>query len=262
MGVGVVNNEGDSMSALRLQGKSALVTGASRGIGEAIATELAAQGAAVVLNYLDRQKETEAVAARIRALGGRAHVIQTDVSEPAAVSAMFAEALATFGQLDILVNNAGITADRSLKKMSDDDWRKVIETNLGSVFWCSREALRHMMERRTGAIVNISSIIGQTGGFGQANYAAAKAGVIGITKTCALESARYNITVNAICPGYIQTAMLEAVPEEVRNALLQRIPLQRFGTTQEIAAGVRFLVTDGIYMTGQCLNLNGGLSMG
>lgn len=244
-----------------LQGRFALVTGASRGIGEAIAVDLASHGAALVLNYLDRKAETEAVASRIRGAGGTAHVIQADVSDPGAAAAMVDEALATFGQLDILVNNAGITADRSLKKMTDDEWRKVINTNLGSVFWCSRAVMGHMTERRTGAIVNIASIIGQTGGFGQANYAAAKAGVIALTKTCALESARHNIRVNAICPGFIDTAMLDAVPPELQKDLLQRIPMQRFGTAPEIAAGVRFLVTDATYMTGQCLNLNGGLSM-
>lgn len=256
-----MRSENDDMNRQPLQGKTALVTGSSRGIGAAIATDLASHGAAVVLNYLDRQVETEAVAADIRASGGRAHVIHADVSDPDAVAKMVDEAAASFGSLDILVNNAGITADRSIRKMTDYDWRQVVETNLGSVFWCSRAALRYMMERRAGAIVNIASIIGQTGGFGQANYAAAKAGVIGLTRTCALESARYNITVNAICPGYISTAMLDAVPVEVQNALLQRIPMQRFGTTREIAAGVRFLVTEGTYITGQCLNLNGGLAM-
>ena len=249
------------MNRQLLKGKTALVTGASRGIGEVIALDLASHGAAVVVNCLNRMADAQAVAARIRAEGGRAHVIQADVADPVAVTAMVDEAVATFGQLDILVNNAGITADRTIKKMSDQEWRQVLDTNLSSVFWCSRTALRHMTERRAGAIVNVASIIGQTGGFGQANYAAAKAGIIGLTKSCALESARSNVTVNAICPGFIQTAMLDAVPADVQNALLQRIPMQRFGTPREIAAGVRFLVTDGTYMTGQCLNLNGGLSM-
>jgi len=256
-----MGSENDVMNGQRLRGKTALVTGASRGIGEAIAVDLAGYGAAVVLNYLDRQTETEAVAARIRASGGRAHVIQADVSDPIAAAQLVDEAAATFGSLDILVNNAGITADRSIKKMADQDWRRVLDTNLGSVFWCSRAALRHMMERRSGAIVNIASIIGQTGGFGQANYAAAKAGIIGLTKTTALEAARYNITVNAICPGFIKTAMLDAVPVEMQTALVERIPMQRFGSPSEIAAGVRFLVTDATYMTGQCLNMNGGLAM-
>lgn len=249
------------MSSASLKGQAAIVTGASRGIGEAIARELAYHGADVVLNYLGRRDETETVAESIRQAGGRAQVIQADVSDPESVARLFQEALAALGKVDILVNNAGITSDRSIKKMSDDDWNRVVATNLGSVFHCSRAALGHMMERGSGSIVNIASIIGQTGGFGQANYAAAKAGIIGLTKSCALEVARYGITVNAICPGFIDTEMLKTIPTGIRESLIQRIPMKRFGMPGEIAASVRFLVTDGSYITGQCLNVNGGLSM-
>ncbi len=248
-----------SEESLDLRAEPALVTGSSRGIGRAIALELARLGAPVVVNYLDQRSEAEAVQKEIEALGGAALIHRADVADRVAVEDMAARAAERFGPLGILVNNAGITRDRTLRKMSYAEWDEVLAVNLTGVFNCTRAVLPQMIERRGGRIVNISSVVASTGAFGQVNYGAAKAGILGLTRSSALEFARHGITVNALCPGYVQTAMLEAIPEEVRAGILQRIPLGRFGAPHEIARCVRFLVTEGGYITGQMLHVNGGL---
>ncbi len=248
-----------SEDLLDLRAEPALVTGSSRGIGRAIALELARLGAPLVVNYLDQRSEAESVQKEIEALGGTALIHRADVADRVAVEDMAARAAERFGRLAILVNNAGITRDRTLRKMSYAEWDEVLAVNLTGVFNCTRAVLPQMIERRGGRIVNVSSVVASTGAFGQVNYGAAKAGILGLTRSSALELARHGITVNALCPGYVQTAMLEAIPEDVRAGILQRIPLGRFGAPAEIARCVRFLVTEGGYITGQMLHVNGGL---
>lgn len=242
-----------------LAGRCALVTGASRGIGRAIATEFAAQGASVVVNYVDQESEAQATVEDIRAAGGRAMAFLADVTDRAAVGAMFERAQAEFGPLYALVNNAGITRDRTLSKMDDADWDQVLAVNLTGIYNCTRHAVAQMREGGGGRIVSISSIVATAGAFGQTNYGATKAGVLGFTRSASLELARYGITVNAVCPGYIDTQMLAAVPEKVRESVLEKIPLGRFGDPGEVAAVVRFLATEGSYVTGQGIHVNGGL---
>jgi 3-oxoacyl-[acyl-carrier protein] reductase len=236
-----------------LQGRVALVTGGSRGIGRAIAAELAAAGAQVVVGYRSGAEEAEAVAAEI---GGRA--VQADVSDPGQAARLVAEA----GDVDILVNNAGLTRDGVIARMSDDDWRTVIDTNLGGVFATCRAAARGMMKRRSGAIVNLSSIVGVHGNPGQTNYAASKAGIIGFTKALARELATRNVRVNAIAPGYIETALTDVLPDRVRDALLDSTPLGRLGVPSDVAGAVRFLCSDeASFITGEVLLVDGGLGM-
>ena len=245
------------MSALA--GKVALVTGSSRGIGRAIALELARSGAAVAVNHLCHPEEAEAVRAGIQAADGRAEVFQGDVGDPSAVARMVERVEHALGPIDVLVNNAGITRDRTLKKMTLEEWNEVLRVNLGGVFHCTHAVAPGMCTRRFGRIVSLSSIVAESGAFGQANYAASKAGVLGFTRACALEFARHGVTINAVCPGYVETAMLAAVPEEVRKSVLERIPLGRFGRPEDVARCVRFLVTEGEYVTGQTIHVNGGL---
>jgi 3-oxoacyl-(acyl-carrier-protein) reductase len=244
-----------------LKGRTALVTGASRGLGAAIATELARHGANVVINYLNHGEDARLVAESLASHGSGVMLAQADVSKPADVRRAVDQAIERFGGIDVLVNNAGITGDRTLRKMTDADWAAVLDTNLSGVFHCTRAVLDQMIARRRGTIVNVASIVGQTGAYGQANYAASKAGIIGLTKSCAIEVARYGITVNALCPGYMDTAMLSAVPPDVQEVLLKRIPLGRFGSPEDVARYVRFLATEGGYVTGQAINVNGGLLM-
>lgn len=244
-----------------LAGKVALVTGSSRGIGADIAKELAAQGATILINYVANAARAEQVAEEIRSYNPQVFLIQGDVSQPEEIERMYAELHENFERVDILVNNAGITRDSRFINMSADQWEKVIQTNLNSIFYMTKKFLPDMIEQNYGRIVNISSIIGQAGGFGQTNYAATKAGMIGFTKSLALETAKYNITVNCVCPGYIFTDMVAAVPEKVQEKIIAKIPLGRFGKTEEIAKAVRFLVVDGDYITGQCMNVNGGMYM-
>jgi 3-oxoacyl-[acyl-carrier protein] reductase len=236
-----------------LDGKTALVTGASRGIGRAIAVELAAAGAAVVVGYRSGRAEAEEVA---REIGGRA--VQADVSDAASALALVEEA----GDIDILVNNAGLTRDGLLARMSDDDWRTVIDTNLSSVFYTCRAVARPMMKKRAGAIVNVSSIVGVHGNWGQTNYAASKAGIIGFTKSLAKELGSRNVRANVVAPGYVRTQLTEVLPEEATKAMLDATPLGRLGDPGDIAGAVRFLCSDeASFVTGEVLLVDGGLGM-
>ncbi len=244
-----------------LNGKVAIVTGGSRGIGAAISMELARQGVKVVLNFVSREELAEKMVADIQEIGGEAYAVRADVSNTEDAAHLVQEAIDHFGRLDILVNNAGITRDSTFKKLSSEDWRKVIDVNLNSVYNTTSSALPHLLESEAGRIINISSIIGQSGGFGQTNYAAAKAGLIGYTKSLALELARTNVTVNAICPGFIGTEMVQAIPEKVLAGIVEKVPQKRLGKPEEVARGVAFLCKDGDYITGQQLNINGGLYM-
>ncbi len=236
-----------------LDGKTALVTGASRGIGRAIAAELARAGASVVVGYRSGQEEGEALA---REIGGRA--VQADVSIPEDAARLVEEA----GDLDILVNNAGLTRDGVLARMSDDDWRAVLETNLSSVFYTCRAVTRGMMKRRSGSIVNVSSIVGVRGNWGQTNYAASKAGIIGFTKSLAQELGSRGVRANVVAPGYIKTQLTDAIPEEARAKMLDLTPLGRLGEPEHVAGAVRFLCSDeASFITGGVLLVDGGLGM-
>ncbi|MBA3944068.1 MAG: 3-oxoacyl-[acyl-carrier-protein] reductase [Herpetosiphonaceae bacterium] len=245
----------------RLDGKIALVTGASRGIGRAIALELAHAGASVSINYLSAEDEAQAVADEIAKFGGKTLLLQANVSDKDQVRGMVKQAVEHFGQLDILVNNAGITRDRSMRKLTDDDWTEVINTNLNSVYYCTTAAMQGMIDHKFGRIINISSYVGQAGNFGQANYAASKGGIIAFTKTAAIELAKYNITVNSIAPGFTLTEMLAKVPANVQDQIKAKIPMGRFGLPEEVAKAVAFLAADGDYITGQQININGGVYM-
>ncbi|MGK2905162.1 MAG: beta-ketoacyl-ACP reductase [Desulfuromonadales bacterium] len=244
----------------KLTGKIAVVTGGSRGIGAAIAKGLGSAGATVVINYNHSGEAAQAVVEEVKAMGASAIALQADISDAEQTRVFMEKVLEQFGRIDILVNNAGITRDKSFKKMSFEEWHKVIDTNLSSAFNTCKIALPAMLEQKYGRIINISSVIGQSGGFGQTNYASAKAGLIGFTKSLALETAKAGITVNCICPGYIATEMVAAMPEQVKEAIIATVPMKKLGEPEEIAKGVLF-VCDSEYMTGQCLNLNGGLYM-
>jgi 3-oxoacyl-[acyl-carrier protein] reductase len=245
-----------------LKGRIALVTGASRGIGRAIALELASRGAAVVVNYVHSAEAAEQVVNQIEAAGGRSRAIRADVSDFQKSQGLVKATIETFDGLDILVNNAGITRDNLIMLMKEDDWNTVINTNLSSTFNCSKAAVRHMMRKHYGRIINITSISGQMGNPGQTNYSASKAGQIGFTKSLAREVASRNITVNAIAAGYINTEIWANVPEEARQAFVEMIPLGRKGEVQEIAYAVAFLASDqAAYITGQVLGVDGGLAM-
>jgi 3-oxoacyl-(acyl-carrier-protein) reductase len=245
----------------RLDNRVALVTGASRGIGRSIALALAREGASVAVNYRSGERSARAVAREIEELGGRAFLVKADVSDMAQAREMVEVVKVALGRLDILVNNAGVTRDRTLRKMSAQDWLEVINTNLNSVYYGLAAATPIMIEQRYGRIVCVSSFVGQAGNFGQSNYAASKGGVIAFTKSAALELAKFNITVNALAPGFTQTDMLSNVPEEVQADLKDKIPLGRFAEPEEVAKAALFLVADGDYITGQQLNVNGGIYM-
>jgi len=241
------------MSFASLEGKTALVTGASRGICRAIALELGRAGAQVVVGYRTGREEAEAVAAEI---GGRA--VEADVSDAESAKALVEGA----GDLDILVNNAGLTRDGLLARMSDDDWRAVIDTNLSSIFYTCRAASRPMMKRRGGSIVNISSIVGVHGNFGQTNYAASKAGIIGFTKSLARELGSRNVRANVVAPGYVRSQLTDVLPEEATALMLQNTPLGRLGDPEDVAGAVRFLCSDDArFVTGAVLLVDGGLGM-
>lgn len=246
----------------KLEGKTAVVTGASRGIGRAIALELAKEGANVVVNYSGSKEKAEEVVEEILKMGQKAIAVQANVADNESVQNLMKTALDEFGSIDILVNNAGITRDNLLMRMKEDEWDDVIETNLKGVFLCTKAVTRQMMKQRSGRIINIASVVGVTGNAGQANYTAAKAGVIGLTKTTARELASRNILVNAVAPGFITTEMTDALPEEVKNTMLSQIPLSKFGKPEHVAKAVVFLASDDAeYITGQVLHVDGGIAM-
>jgi len=246
----------------KLEGKVAVVTGASRGIGRAIALKLAKEGAKVVVNYSGSQAKAEEVVAKIQESGGEAIAVQASVSQTEEVTTLMDTAVKTFGSLDILVNNAGITRDNLLMRMKEDEWDDVLDTNLKGVFLCTKAVTRQMMKQRAGRIINISSIVGVAGNAGQANYVAAKAGVIGLTKTTAKELASRNILVNAIAPGFIETEMTDQLPEDIKQGMLTQIPLAKLGQPEDIAKAVAYLASDDAnYMTGQTLHIDGGMVM-
>ena len=246
----------------KFTGKAAIVTGASRGIGREIALLLAKEGARVAVNYSGSKDKADEVVQLITASGGEAFAIQADVSNAESVKVMVDQTIETFGSIDILVNNAGITRDNLLMRMKDDEWDDVININLKGVFLCTKGVTRQMMRQRAGKIVNVASIVGVSGNPGQANYVAAKAGVIGFTKTVAKELASRNINVNAVAPGFITTDMTDTLNEEVKNQMLTAIPLGKLGSPADVAKTVAFLLSDdAAYITGQTIHVDGGMVM-
>lgn len=245
----------------RLEGQVALVTGASRGIGKAVAIALAKEGASVAINYQSSDAKAQEVADEIAALGPKAMLAKANLGVSAEARGMVQKVVDEFGRLDILVNNAGITRDTSLKKMTDEQWEEVIQTNLNGYFYCTSAALPTMLEQKSGRIVNVSSMNGQIAAFGQANYSASKGGIIALTRTAAAELARSGITVNTVAPGFTDTDMFAAVPEKIQDQIKGRIPMGRFGRPEEIASAVVFLAAEGSYITGQQINVNGGAHM-
>ena len=247
---------------MRLEGRTAVVTGGSRGIGRAIAVGLAKEGADVAVNYLSRAELADEVVAEIQSLGRKSQAVRGDVSDMASTRAMMDEILAALGHVDILVNNAGITSDKTFVKMDAASWRQVLSINLDGAFNCTKYLLDGMIARKYGRIVNITSVIGQIGNFGQANYAASKAGLMAFTKSLAKELATNGIAVNAVAPGFIETEMVASIPDKVRQRLLGQIPMKRFGRADEVARAVAYLVSeDADYITGAELSINGGLFM-
>ena len=245
-----------------LTGKTAVVTGGSRGIGRAICLKLAGQGANIVLNYAGNAAAAEETRAACEALGVRALAVQGDVADPAACNALIDTAIEAFGQVDILVCNAGITRDNLLMRMSDEEFQKVIDTNLKGTFHCMRAVIRPMMKKRRGRIISISSVVGLIGNAGQINYAASKAGVIGMTRSLAREVASRDITVNAVAPGFIRTDMTDVLSDAVKEGILRSIPLGKLGEAEDVANTVLFLASDeAAYITGQVLSVDGGMAM-
>jgi 3-oxoacyl-[acyl-carrier protein] reductase len=245
---------------MSLSDRVAIVTGSGRGIGRAIALKLAEVGATVVVNDIGDAKPLEAVAQEIKALGRQSLAVLADVSSSADVGRLVEETIAAYGKIDILVNNAGITRDQLLLRMSDEDWDKVLSVNLRSVFLCTKAVLRHMLKQRWGRIISLASIVGIMGNKGQANYAAAKAGIIGFTRTVAKEVASHGITANAIAPGFIDTEMTQQLKEDWKEELKKQIPLGEFGSPRDVAEAVAFLASEEArYITGQVLGVDGGM---
>jgi acetoacetyl-CoA reductase len=245
----------------RLEGRKALITGAARGIGRAIAKLFASEGADVAINYQSSEADALSLADEISRAGRKTLLLKGNVGERATWNTMVEKIKQSWGRLDILVNNAGITRDKTLRKMTDEDWLTVLNTNLNACYFGVSAAMPMMTEQKYGRIINISSFVGQAGNFGQANYSASKGGIIAFTKTAALELAKYNVTCNALAPGFTETGMLAKVPEQVQSQILARIPMGRFATPVEIAKAVLFLAADGDYITGQQINVNGGVYM-
>ena len=245
-----------------LDGKVALVTGASRGIGRAVALKLASEGAKVAVNYAGNTQAAEEVKAKIEEMGGEALLLQASVADSVAVEDMVNKTVEAFGTIDILVNNAGITRDGLLARMKDEDFSAVLDTNLKGVFYCTKAVSKIMMKKRAGRIVNMASVVGLMGNAGQANYAAAKAGVIGFSKSVAKELAGRGITVNMVAPGFIGTDMTAVLSDKLKEGMIESIPLKRMGEPEDVAAAVLFLVSDSAsYITGQVLNVDGGMVM-
>lgn len=246
----------------KFENKTAIVTGASRGIGREIALKLGREGAKVVVNYSGSKDKADEVVTLISEAGGEAFAFQANVSDSEQVKAMIDATMDTFQSIDFLVNNAGITRDNLLMRMKEDEWDEVLDINLKGVFLCTKAVTRQMMKQRAGKIVNLASVVGVIGNPGQANYVAAKAGVIGLTKTTAKELATRNITVNAVAPGFITTDMTDALPEEVKKQMQTVIPLGKLGKAEDVAAAVAFLLSDDAsYITGQTINVDGGMVM-
>ncbi|ALP94712.1 3-oxoacyl-[acyl-carrier-protein] reductase [Intestinimonas butyriciproducens] len=247
---------------MELKGKAALVTGGSRGIGRAVCLELARRGACVAVNYAGNAAAAEETVESCKAMGVDAFSVQADVADAAACDAMVKEVVSRFGRLDILVNNAGITRDGLMPMLKDADWDAVLDANLKGAFHCMRAAYRPMMKQKYGRVVNLSSIVGLRGNAGQANYAASKAGLIGLTKSMAKELAGRNVTVNAVAPGFIDTDMTAALPEKARESMLASIPMGRLGQGEDVAKAVAFFAGDGAgYVTGQVLCVDGGMAV-
>jgi acetoacetyl-CoA reductase len=248
---------------LPLKGKVAIITGASRGIGAAIARELGTQGGHLVLNYVRGAEPAATLARELEEKGrcGKVTTVQADIGHEDQARGLIENVVSEFGRLDILINNAAITRDRTFRKMSSEEWREVIDTNLNGVFYSTHSAMQYLIENGSAQVINVSSIVALSGNIGQANYVASKAAIIGLTKTLALEWARYNVTVNCVAPGFIDTDMLAKVPDNIRQQIIDRIPMRRFGLPEEVGRLVRFLCTEGSYITGQVISVNGGLYM-